>query len=137
MENLPAWPESVFLDETNLEMDKTGLPTHVKIKEFKSSVTKWMQDREAILYNIKNSTEIVQEGLESAKEFLECKTLTESRVQILKRQCKDHSNTMAKKADELLTYKTREFMKSYPLGIGAKEYVKEEFQSITQHTRNV
>ena len=58
-------------------------------------------------------------------------------MEILKRQCEDHSNTMAKKAVELLTYKTKEFMKSYPLGIGAKEYVKEEFQSITQHTRNV
>ena len=78
-----------------------------------------MKDREAILYDIENATEIVQEGLESVKEFLECKTLTESRVQILKRQCEDHSNTMAKKADELLTYKTREFMKSYPLDIGA------------------
>ena len=64
MENLPAWPESVFLDESNLEMDKTGLPTQVKNKEFKSTVTTWMKDREAILYYIKNATEIVQEGLE-------------------------------------------------------------------------
>ena len=73
MENLPAWPDSVFLDESNLEMDKTGLPTQVKNKEFKSTVTKWMQNREAILYDIENATEIVQEGLESAKNSLNAK----------------------------------------------------------------
>ena len=94
-----------------------------------------MKDREAILYDIENATEIVQEGLESAKEFLECKTLTESRMQILQTQCKDHSNKMAKKSDDLLTYKTKEFLKSYPLGEGAKNYVKEEFQRITKHMR--
>ena len=43
---------------------------------------------------------------------------------------------MAKKADELLTYKTENFMKAYPLGTGAKEYVKEEFKRITTHMRN-
>ena len=95
-----------------------------------------MEKREPILYDIKNATEIVQEGLESAKEFFECKTLTESRVNALKKQCKEHSTTMAKKADELLTYKTENFMKAYPLGTGAKEYVKEEFKRITTHMRS-
>ena len=117
-------------------MDKTGLPTQVKNKEFKSTVKTWMEKREAILYDIENATEIVQEGLESAKEFLECKTLTESRVNALKKQCEENSTTMAKKADELLTYKTENFMKAYPLGTGAKEYVKEEFKRITTHMRS-
>ena len=134
MEDLPPWPASVFEDETNLEMNKTGLLV-TKNKEFKSTVKTWIDKREAILYDINNATEIVQEGLESAREFLDCKTLTESRVDVLKKQCKDHSKTMAKIADELISYKTNEFMKAYPLSLGAKEYVKEEFKRITNHMR--
>ena len=42
---------------------------------------------------------------------------------------------MADKGKELLTYKTNKFMKAYPLGIAAKEYVKEEFKRITDHMR--
>ena len=95
-----------------------------------------MEKREAILYDIESATEIVEESLESAKEFFECKTLTESRVNALKTQCEDHSAKMAKKADELLTYKTEKLMKVYLLGTGAKEYVKEEFKRITTHMRS-
>ena len=46
--------------------------------------------------------------------------MTESRVNALKKQCEEHSTTMAKKADELLTYKAENFMKAYPLGTGAR-----------------
>ena len=42
---------------------------------------------------------------------------------------------MAKKSDELLTYKSEKFMKAYPLGAGAKEYIKEEFKRISTHMR--
>ena len=84
MEDLSPWPASVFEDKTNLEMNKTGLLV-TKNKEFKSTVKTWMERREAVLYDIDNATEIVQEGIESAKEFLECKTLTEARVDILKK----------------------------------------------------
>ena len=76
MEDLPPWPASVFEDETNLDMEKTGLLV-TKNKEFKSTVKTWIDKREAILYDIDNATEIVQEGIESAREFLDCKTLTE------------------------------------------------------------
>ena len=120
MENLPAWPDTVLVEESILEMDKTGLPTQVKNKEFKSTVCQWKQDREATLYDIENATEIVQVGLENAKEFLDCKTLSDPRVEILKKQCEDHDNKMAKITEDLLTYKTKEFMKKYPLGVGAK-----------------
>ena len=95
MEELPPWPASVFADETNLEMDKTRLLV-TKNNQLKSTVATRMERREAILYDIDNATEIVQEGIESAREFLECKTLTESRVDILKKQWEDHLKTMAK-----------------------------------------
>ena len=69
MEGLPPWPESIFIDESILDMDKTGLPTQAKNKEFKSTVKTLMEKREAIMYDIESATEIVQESLESAKEF--------------------------------------------------------------------
>ena len=94
-----------------------------------------MENREAIRHDIENATEIMQERLESAKEFLGCKTLTEPRVNALKTQCKDHSVKMDNKSDELLTYKSEHFMKAYPLGAGAKEYTKEEFKRISTHMR--
>ena len=89
MEDLQPWQESVFEDKTNLDMEKTGLLV-TKNREFKSTVKTWIDKREAILYDIHNATEIVQEGLESVKEILDCQTLTESRVNILKTQCEDH-----------------------------------------------
>ena len=63
------------------------------------------------------------------------KTLSDPRVKILKKQCKDHDNKMTKITEDLLTYKSKEFMKKYPLGEGAKEYIKEEFQRITKHIK--
>ena len=77
MENLPLWPETIFKDETILEQGKTGLSTQAKNNQFKSTVKTWLEKREAILHDIENATDIMQERLESAKEFLECKTLTE------------------------------------------------------------
>ena len=61
--------------------------------------------------------------------------MTEPRVNALKTQCKDHSVKMDNKSDELLTYKSEHFMKAYPLGAGAKEYIKEEFKRISTHMR--
>ena len=89
MEDLPAWPASVFEDKTTLEMTRTGLAI-TKNKEFISTVKKWIDKREAILHDINIATEIVQMGLVSAKEFLDCWTLTDLRVIILKTQCKEH-----------------------------------------------
>ena len=40
MEDLPAWPASVFEDPTSLEMTRTGLAT-TKNKEFAATVKKW------------------------------------------------------------------------------------------------
>ena len=70
MENLPAWLDTVFLDDSISEMDKTGLPSQNKTKEFKSTVTQWKKDREDTLHDIEAATEIVQVGLENANEFL-------------------------------------------------------------------
>ena len=92
MEELPPWPASVFEDETNLDMEKTGLLV-TKNKEFKPTVKTWMDKREAILYDIDNATEIVQEGIESAREFLDCKTLKESRVDILKKAMRERGKS--------------------------------------------
>ena len=135
MEHLPAWPDSVFLEESILELENTGLPLRNKNKEIKSTVGSWKNYREAALFDIENATEIVQVGLENAKEFLDCKTLSDPRVEILKKQCEDHDNKMTKITEDLLTYKSKEFMKKYPLGEGAKEYIKEEFQRITKHIK--
>ena len=77
----------------------------------------------------------MQIGLENANEFLECKTLSEPRIIILKKQCEDHDNKMAEITADLVKYKSREFMKKYPLGEGAKEYIKEEFQRLTKHIK--
>ena len=74
MEDLPAWPASVFEDQTTLEMRRTGLAV-TKNKEFTATVKKWRDKREAILHDIDNATEIVQMELVSAKEFLDCQTL--------------------------------------------------------------
>ena len=93
MEDLPAWPASVFEDQTTLEMMRTGL-TVTKNKEFTATVKKWRDKREAILHDIDNATEIVQMELVSAKEFLDCQTLTDLRVNTCKTQCKEHSKAM-------------------------------------------
>ena len=135
MEGIPPWPESIFIEESILEMDKTGLPTQAKNKQFKSIVKTWLEKREAILHDIENATEIMQERLESATEFLGCKTLTETRVNALRTQCEDHSVKMDNKSEELLIYKSEHFIKAYPLGAGAKEYIKEEFKRISTHMR--
>ena len=57
MEHLPAWPDTVFLEESILEMDKTGLPSQAKTKEFKSTVSQWKKDREATLHDIESATD--------------------------------------------------------------------------------
>ena len=112
MENLPPWPESIFKDDSILEQDKTGLPTQAKNNQFKSTVKTWLEKRETILHDIENATEIMQERLESATEFLGCKTLTEPRINALNIQCKDHSVKMDNKSYELLPYKSEHFMKA-------------------------
>ena len=85
MENLPTWPDTVFLEDSILEMDKTGLPSQAKTKEFKSTVSQWKKDREATLHDIESATAIVQIGLENATEFLKYKTLPEPRILNLKK----------------------------------------------------
>ena len=135
MENLPAWPDTVFLEDSILEMDKTGLPSQAKTIEFKSTVSQWKKDREETLHDIEAATEIVQMGLENATEFLKYKTLSEPRVLKLKKQCEDHDNRMDKITSDLVTYKSTNFIKKYPLSPGAKENIKEEFQRLTKHIK--
>ena len=86
MENLPAWPDTIFLEDSILEMDKTGLPLQAKNKEFKSTVCQWKKDRETTLHDIESATEIVQIGLENAKEFQHhwCQFLEKIRSSILR-----------------------------------------------------
>ena len=94
MEDLPAWPAAVFKDPTTLEMTRTGL-TITQNKAFAATVKKWRDKAEDILHDIDNATEIVQMELASAREFLDCQTLTDSRVNLLKTQCKEHSKSMS------------------------------------------
>ena len=102
MEDLPASPASVFEDPKTLEMMRTGLAI-TKNKEFTATVKKWRDKREAILHDIDNATEIIQIELASAKKFLDCRTLTDSRVIILKTQCEEHSKAMSDNWKELVT----------------------------------
>ena len=135
MENLPTWPDTVFLENSILEMDKTGLPSQAKTKEFKSTVSQWKKDREETLHDIEAATEIVQMGLENATEFLKYKTLSEPRVLKLKKQCEDHDNRMDEITSDLITYRSTNFIKKYSLSPGAKENIKEEFQRLTKHIK--
>ena len=89
MEDLPAWPASVFEDPTTLEMTRTGLAI-TKNKEFTATVKKWRDKAKVILHDIGNATEVVQMELTSAREFLNCQTMTDSREDQLKTQCKEH-----------------------------------------------
>ena len=84
MDNLPAWPDTVFSDDSILEAEKTGLPSQAKTEEFKSTVSQWKKDREETLHDIETASEIVKMGLKNATEFLKYKTLSEPRVIILK-----------------------------------------------------
>ena len=59
MEDLPAWPASVFEDPTTLEMMRTGL-TITQNKAFAATVKKWRDKVVDILYDIDNATEIAQ-----------------------------------------------------------------------------
>ena len=127
MEDLPAWPASVFKDPTTLEMTRTGLAI-TKNKEFTATVKKWREKAKVILHDIYNATEVVQMELTSAREFLHCQTLTDSRVNLLKTQCKEHSKAMSDKWKELFNQKTNEFMKVYSLSLEGKTYVKEELK---------
>ena len=89
MEDLPAWPASVFEDATTLEMTRTGLAI-TKNKEFTATVKKWRAEAKDLLLDIDRATETVQMDLASAKEFLHCQTLTDSRAGQLKSQCEEH-----------------------------------------------
>ena len=71
--------------------------------------------------------------LMSAREFLHCQTLTDSRSGQLKAQCKEHSKSMSEIGKKVFNHKTNEFLKIYVLSEEAKAYVKEEFKQITNH----
>ena len=85
MENLPAWPDTIFSDDSILEMEHTGLPSQNKNNGYKSSVSQWKKDRLENYHDIENATEIVQMGLENANEFLKFQTLSEPGVTKLKK----------------------------------------------------
>ena len=70
MDNLPAWPDTVFLEPTILEAENTGLPSQAETKRYKTTVSQWIKDREETLHDIEATIEIVQMGLENANEFL-------------------------------------------------------------------
>ena len=124
MDNLPAWPDTVFSDDSILEAEKTGLPSRAKTEEFKSTVSQWIKDREETLHDIEAATEIVQMGLENANEFLKYKTLSEPRVTKLNKQCEDYDSRMDEIASELIKYKSTNFIKKYSLSQGAKDNIK-------------
>ena len=127
MKDLPAWPASVFEDPTTLEMTRTGLRI-TKNKEFTATVKKWRDKAKVILHDIDNATEVVLMELASAREFFNCQTLTDSRVNLLKTQCEEHSKTMSEIWKQVFNQKTNEFMKVFNLSFEANTYVKEEFK---------
>ena len=55
MENLPAWPESVFEDATTMEMTKAGLAI-TQTKNFAATVKNWRDKVVDILYDTDNAT---------------------------------------------------------------------------------
>ena len=91
-----------------------------KNKEFTATVKKWRDKANTILHDIDNATEIVQMELASAREFLNCQTMTDSRVNLLKTQCKEHSKAMSEIWKQVFNQKTNEFMKVYNLSLEAK-----------------
>ena len=109
MEDLPAWPASVFEDPTTLEIMRTCL-TITKNKEFASTVKKWRIEAKGIQLDIDSATEGVQMDLMSAREFLNVQTLTETRANQLKSQCEGHSKSMSKIWKKVNKYKINEFL---------------------------
>ena len=133
MENLPAWPDTIFSDET-LKMEHTGLPSKNVNDGYITKVKHWIDARLENYHDIVEATEIVQMGLENANEFLKFKTLSDSGVTKLKKQCEEYDTEMDNIALKIIKYKSENFTKKYPnIGQAAKENIKEEFQRLTKY----
>ena len=136
MENLPAWPDTIFSEET-LKMEHTGLPSKNANDGYITKVTHWIDARLENYHDIVEATEIVQMGLENANEFLKFKTLSDSGVTKLKKQCEEYDTEMDNIASKIIKYKSENFTKKYPqIGQGAKENIKEEFLRLTKYIQN-
>ena len=126
MENLPAWPDTIFSDAT-LKMEHTGLPSKNANDGYITKVKNWIDARLENYHDIVEATEIVQMGIENANEFLKFKTLSDSGVTKLKKQCEEYDTKMDNIASKIIKYKSENFTKKYPqIDQGAVENIREE-----------
>ena len=133
--NLPNWPDSVFKegDDSIFELSHTGLPSKNKNDAYMAAVKNWITYRQSVYYDVMEATEIVQNGLEDANEFLKFKTLAEPRIDKMKAQCDAHDTSMDNTKAELIKYKSDYFTKKHPeLGEAAKLNIREEFLRLTK-----
>ena len=130
---IPDWPESVFKDDSYFEQAHTRLPSANKNNAYVAAVKSWKTHRQSVYYEIIEATEIVQNGLEDANEFLKFKHLDEPRITKMKAQCDAHDTSMDNTKAELIKYKSKHFTRKHPeLGEAAKLNIREEFLRLTK-----